>query len=76
MSFSTKIEYIFLIFCIKFICCTTCEFFPGYKINLLFYKVQISINVQKIILKIFLLSVALPWNGGSGWLNELGSWIT
>jgi hypothetical protein len=36
-----------------------CELFICYQINLLFYKVQICINLKKIILNLLVLSVAI-----------------
>jgi hypothetical protein len=59
MQCSTKTTYCFLILNVGM----TCEYLNCCKINLFFYKVQISINFKKFILNSFVLSVALAWNG-------------
>ena len=59
-----KLHIFFLILCIEFKCCNNLWIFHLlYSKVLKFYKVQLSINFKKIILKFLILSVALALNG-------------
>ena len=64
---SMKITNIFPIFCIKFKCCNNLWiFYLIWNYPMIFYNVQISIksiNFMKIMMKIFVVSITLAWNG-------------